>query len=111
MKADLRSLLETVREEPGQLGAAPVPGLALSRILDGCIRGSHRDGLPGEARQPERGRVGADMAEESVVPAFGQAVGVNWAICCRVTIESLHWLAYSCPDEYWAKEGNPDDRA
>jgi hypothetical protein len=37
------------------------------------------------------------MAEESVVPAFGQAAGATRANCCRITVESLHWLGYSFP--------------
>ena len=115
MKAGLRSLIETVLDEPWRLVALLVLGLVLFWILRGCLPGLQRDALPGEvweqiqhlhvvcvssrdtpiwpgeARQPECGRIEVDMTKDGLVPAAEQAAGVTRAICYRITVESPHW--------------------
>ena len=115
VKARFQALIETAQEEPKQLAYWLALGFLAFWILRGCIPGLNKDSLPselledikrsqitcikaedtpvwpGEARQPECGRVNVDMAEEGVVPLPEQEAGVTRAICYRITVENPRW--------------------
>lgn len=116
VKARFQALIETVQEDPKRLAYWLTLGFLAFWILRGCIPGfingnSLPAGLlediqrthitcikaedtpvwPGEARQPECGRLNIDLAEEGTVPVSEQALGVTRAVCYKITVENPRW--------------------